>query len=153
MGPNESTWACAAAAALALLLAATCCQPQSRPSAAREKLFEECAHEWQLERWIEDGRVVPLPSDALATLTCDDAGVVHGTSFVNRYSYAAPTGTEALLGAGTQTLMASSPELMRTEDRFSDALLRVRHVWKAANGRLVLSTKDGKTQLEFVAAR
>jgi heat shock protein HslJ len=153
MGSNEVARPCASAAMMVVLLVVTSCQRQSQPNPNREKLLEQCAREWQLERWMEDSRFVPLPSAARATLTCDGAGVVHGTSFVNHYSYAPPTDADALLGAGTQTLMASSPELMNAEDRFSGALLRVRHVWRAANGRLVLSTTDGKTQLEFVEER
>jgi len=84
--------------------------------------------EWRLTRLVIDGQEVALAPGSAPSIQFNQAGTLQGNASINRFSRGftldAP-GNLAWSGAGpAMTFMAGSPELMRQEDRFLEALDR-----------------------------
>jgi heat shock protein HslJ/uncharacterized protein YecT (DUF1311 family) len=94
--------------------------------------------EWRLTRLVMDGQEVALVPGSAPSVQVDEAGTVRGNASINRFSrgYAVDaSGTLEWSRTGfAMTRMAGSPELMRQEDRFLEAL-----------GRAVRLRVDGDT--------
>lgn len=127
-----------------LVLAAICCN-----ETPRSVFLSHCGEPWALDAWVENDRQLTLPPQARATLSCRADGVVFGTAFLNSYMLEPPSESGRLVGSdGTKSLLAGNADLMHAEDQYMRLLQQMRAV-RRVDDRLVLSSQDGNSRLEF----
>ena len=107
---------------------------------------------WRLTRLLRNGQRVDLVPGSTPTIEFDDAGHVSGNATVNRFSGGYRIDASGALRWGqpgfATTRMSGSPELMRQEDGFLDALNRAARA-RVTGDTLVLANGDESIVLVF----
>lgn len=137
---------------LSLLALASAHATSPTPPITPATFPEVVGTDWHLSKMIVGGKVVPLAKDAIVTLSFEKTGGIAGNSSVNRYFGSVKIADDGALAWSEigMTMMAGPEPLMKQEMTYTTALRQTVRML-LLDGRLLLQSADGQTQLYFSA--
>ena len=140
-----------------LLFACTGVHPQKAGAEAegvliRPQQFKNIVGlEWHLTKMTLNSDPIPLVKNSEVTFSSSSEGEVSGLATINRYFGNLKVNEDGAIiwnKAFGMTRMAGSPELMKQESKYMDALTKTSRMY-LNDSKLVLRSKDRSAVLEF----